>query len=166
MRNARAALFGFCLAWFLVAACLAADQKADAVLINKSEKSLYLLTNDRVIAEYSVVFGSSPRGHKVQEGDERTPEGKYVLDYKNPHSKYFKSIHVSYPNSQDRKRARELGVSPGGDIMIHGQPNDLGWTRMFSQFVNWTDGCIALDDADMQEVWDAVDTGTPIEIIP
>ena len=166
MRIARATLLGFCLAWLSVAACLAAAQKADAVLINKSEKALYLLRDDRVIAQYSVVFGSSPLGHKIQEGDQRTPEGKYTLDYKNLHSKYFKSIHVSYPNARDRQRARELGVSAGGDIMIHGQPNDLGWIKMFSQFVNWTDGCVALKDEDMQAVWDAVDPGTPVEIIP
>jgi murein L,D-transpeptidase YafK len=141
-------------------------QKADAVVINKSDKTLQLLHKNQVLASYPVVFGANPKGHKEREGDERTPEGKYVLDYKNPKSKYFRSIHVSYPNSRDRARAKELGVSPGGQIMIHGQPNDLGWMKKFSQFVNWTDGCIALSDADMQKVWDSVDSGTPIEILP
>jgi murein L,D-transpeptidase YafK len=166
MRLTRSILLGISIFCLSIAASLAADQKADAVLVKKSEKTLYLLRDDKVFAKYHVVFGKRPKGHKVQEGDERTPEGKYMLDHKNPNSRYFKSIHINYPNAQDRATARKLGVDPGGHIMIHGQPNELGWLRMFSQFVNWTDGCIALTDEDMQAVWDAVDAGTPVEITP
>lgn len=166
MKLTRSILFAASIFCLPIAVCVAADKKADAVLINKSEKSLYLLSDDKIFARYHVVFGGKPKGHKVQKGDQRTPEGKYVLDYKNQNSNYFKSIHISYPNAQDIATARKLGVDPGGHIMIHGQPNDLGFLRKFSQLINWTDGCIALTDKDMQAVWDAVDAGTPINIVP
>jgi murein L,D-transpeptidase YafK len=113
-----------------------------------------------------VVFGSNPKGHKQQQGDERTPEGEYVLDYKNTNSSYYKSIHISYPNDQDRENAKKLGVSPGGDIMIHGQPNRWGKFSLVTQLFNWTNGCIALSNSDMDAVWNAVDPGTPIQIRP
>ena len=140
--------------------------KADLVVVNKTERKLYLFKDDEIIGEYMVAFGSNPEGHKIQEGDGRTPEGRYVLDWKNPNSAYYLSIHVSYPNRDDRARARLMGVDPGGDIMIHGQKNGYGWLGQVSRFVNWTDGCIAVSDADMDEIWAAVDPGTPIEIRP
>ncbi|MGV6826436.1 MAG: L,D-transpeptidase family protein [bacterium] len=140
--------------------------KADRVMVSKGEKRLYLLKGEETIASFPVVFGGDPEGHKVQEGDQKTPEGSYLLDYKNPNSAYYKSIHVSYPNKQDRAVARELGVSPGGDIMIHGQPNGWGWASPVLQLTSWTDGCIALSNGDMDEVWAAVEPGTPIFISP
>jgi murein L,D-transpeptidase YafK len=140
--------------------------KADAVLVIKSEKRLYLLRQGEQIASLRVAFGSAPVGTKRQEGDGRTPEGRYVLDYKNIDSQFYKSIHVSYPNSQDREQARERGVSPGGDIMIHGQANGWEWASLFVQLFSWTDGCIALSNSDMERVWNSVDPGTPIEIRP
>ena len=141
-------------------------EKADSVLVIKSESKFYLMKNGKEFKKYRVSFGANPKGHKLQEGDERTPEGKYVLDYKNANSAFYKSIHISYPNKQDRKKAKEIGVNPGGAIMIHGQKNGLGWLFFISKFFNWTDGCIALSNKDMDEVWDAVDVGTPIEIKP
>ncbi len=141
-------------------------QKADAVLVVKSEKRLYLLDAGEEFASYHVTFGADPNGHKERQGDGRTPEGRYVLDYKNRQISYYRSIHISYPNEQDRRAARDLGADPGGDIMIHGQPNGWGWAGIVLQNLSWTDGCIALTDSDMDHVWQAVDPGTPVEIRP
>jgi murein L,D-transpeptidase YafK len=142
------------------------EQKADAVLVIKSEKQLYLMRAGEPFASFRVSFGSNPKGHKQEQGDGRTPEGRYILDYKNPGSAYYKSIHISYPNAKDRKEARKRGVDPGGDIMIHGQKNGYGWLSLLAQRFNWTNGCIALSDKDMDTVWSAVKPGTPIEIKP
>jgi murein L,D-transpeptidase YafK len=143
-----------------------AVEKADMVLVKKSESNLYLMKNRKIIKEYNVAFGANPNGHKQQEGDERTPEGKYILDYKKSDSSFYKSIHISYPNEQDKIRAKEAGVDPGGLIMIHGQKNGLGFLGFITQRLNWTDGCIAVTNSEMDEIWQAVDVGTPIEIKP
>jgi len=143
-----------------------AGQKADMVQVVKSKKRLYLIKDEQVYASFRVKFGADPKGHKVQQGDEKTPEGLYYLTYKNSNSAYYKSIHISYPNALDKENARKLGVDPGGDIMIHGQPNGYEWATFFIQMVNWTDGCVALTNSDMDEVWEAVEPGTPIEILP
>ena len=142
------------------------DQAADAVLVVKSERRLYLLRENEAIASYPVTFGSNPEGHKAREGDERTPEGRYELDWKNVHSAFYKAIHVSYPNANDRADAAANDEDPGGAIMIHGQKNGYGWAGRGMQFVDWTDGCVALTDKDMQLVWDLVSEGTPVEILP
>ena len=141
-------------------------EKADFVLVIKSESKLYLKRDGKTLKEFHVVFGDNPNGHKLREGDKKTPEGRYILDYKNEESTFYKSIHISYPNEQDTRRAKEWGVDPGGLIMIHGQTNGLGWLSFIIQLFNWTDGCIALSNNDMDEVWKAVDVGTPIEIKP
>ena len=141
-------------------------QKADEVLVVKSEKRLYLINKGKRFASLPVTFGANPVGHKQAQGDERTPEGKYTLGYKNEHSKFYKSIHVSYPNAQDRKNAKRLGVNPGGDIMVHGQTNGWEWASLIVQFFPWTDGCVALSNKNMDKVWASVDPGTPIEIRP
>ncbi|MBW2093672.1 MAG: L,D-transpeptidase family protein [Deltaproteobacteria bacterium] len=141
-------------------------EKADLVVVVKSEHRLYLKKSGKTLKEFHVVFGANPKGHKIMKGDERTPQGRYVLDYKNKHSAFYKSIHISYPNQQDRQRAKKLGVDPGGLIMIHGQKNGLGRFSVITQRFNWTDGCIALTNTDMDEVWNAVDVGIPIEIKP
>ena len=142
------------------------EQRADFVLVVKSESRLYLLSDGKELASFKVAFGANPEGHKQEQGDERTPEGRYILDHKNPNSKYYKSIHISYPNPQDRESARKRGVDPGGDIMIHGQRNGYEGLSTFAQLFNWTDGCIAVTNPEMDIVWDAVRTGTPIEIRP
>jgi murein L,D-transpeptidase YafK len=143
-----------------------AGPQADYVLVIKSERRLYLLQNGDVFASFRVAFGNNPTGHKEQQGDERTPEGRYLLDHKNPYSDYYKSIHISYPNNEDRQRALKQGVDPGGDIMVHGQRNGYERWETFTQLVNWTNGCIALKNSDMDFVWEAVKVGTPIEIRP
>jgi murein L,D-transpeptidase YafK len=143
-----------------------AIEKADMVLVVKSESKLYLERNGKILKEYHVAFGANPKGNKEKEGDERTPEGRYVLDYKKENSSFYKSIHISYPNEQDKERAKRLGVDPGRSIMIHGQKNGLGWLSLITQRFNWTDGCIALSNDEMDEIWQAVDVGIPIEIRP
>lgn len=141
---------------------------ADQVVVRKSERTLQLLGEGRVFREYRVNLGDSPVGHKMREGDERTPEGEYVLDWRNPNSRFYKSIHVSYPNQKDRDFARAMGVNPGGMIMIHGRPNWLRpgpLTRDYDE-LDWTDGCIAVSNEAMDEIWNKVRDGTPITILP
>jgi murein L,D-transpeptidase YafK len=143
-----------------------ADPKADLVVVNKSESRLYLQSRGKAFASFKVAFGAQPHGHKQTRGDERTPEGRYSLDWKNANSGYYKSIHVSYPNATDRARAQHNVADAGGDIMIHGQRNGWGWFAPITQLFNWTDGCIALSNGDMDVVWRAVDVDTPITIRP
>ncbi|MES2488836.1 MAG: L,D-transpeptidase family protein [Pseudomonadota bacterium] len=143
-----------------------AQSKVDSVRVVKSERKLFLLSAGTVLKEFSVSLGENPLGHKQKEGDERTPEGKYVLDYKKEDSGYFRAIHISYPNAADIESARQRGVKPGGAIMIHGQKNGFGWLAKLTQRFDWTNGCVALVDEDMEQVWTLVDIGTPIEIVP
>lgn len=140
--------------------------KADMVLVKKSESKLYLMRKGRPIKSYKVAFGANPIGHKLQEGDHKTPEGRYILDYKNQQSKFYKSINISYPNEQDIAEARARGVDPGDDIVIHGYPNELyGYTGpIYPQ--NWTQGCIGVKNHEMDEIWAMVEVDTPIEIHP
>jgi murein L,D-transpeptidase YafK len=151
---------------FLFPCLVFSADKADAVLVDKSDAQLYLMKQGNQYASFPVTFGGDPKGHKQQQGDERTPEGRYTLGYKNSNSDFYKSIHISYPNAQDRENARKRGVDPGGDIMIHGQANGWEWASIVVQLFNWTNGCIALKNHDMDRVWEAVDSGTPIEIKP
>lgn len=125
-----------------------------------------LLSGARVLKTYHIALGANPLGHKEREGDERTPEGGYVLDWRNPNSIAYRSIHISYPNAVDEAAAGAGGYPPGGAIMIHGQPNGYGWWSWLLQRVDWTDGCIAVTDEDMAEIWALVPDGTPIEIYP
>lgn len=136
----------------------------DLVFVDKSERKMYLFDGQKQIREYDVAFGKNPIGHKQQEGDERTPEGQYVLDYKNENSSFYRSMHISYPNKLDKERAQQKGVLPGGLIMIHGQKNWLGWLAPIMQQFNWTDGCIALTNAEMDDFMQLVNVGTTITI--
>lgn len=145
---------------------LFASTAADKVVIEKSTKTLFLMKKGKIFKQYHVVLGAHPRGHKQKQGDERTPEGNYILDFKNSHSGFHKAIHISYPNTQDKKQARKIHVNPGGAIMIHGQKNGFEWLSFAAQYFNWTDGCIAVKNKDMDEIWNAVRPGTPIEIKP
>jgi len=138
----------------------------DHVLVNKSEKKMYLLFHEKNVKEYNVVFGANPKGHKQQKGDEKTPEGRYLLDFKKEDSSFHKAIHISYPNEKDKTMAKKNGVNPGGSIMIHGQKNGLGWLSWLSQKFNWTDGCIAVTNKEIEEIWSVVKTGAPIDIQP
>ena len=143
-----------------------AYEMADAVLVDKSDRRLYLLRGGRTIAEYPIKLGLNPYGHKQREGDFRTPEGKYRLDWRNPDSEFYLSIKVSYPNREDAAVARERGDRPGGLIMLHGQPNVPKKPPEHYATRDWTDGCIALSNADMTNVWLRTTVGIPIEIRP
>ncbi|ABK48649.1 conserved hypothetical protein [Shewanella sp. ANA-3] len=140
--------------------------KVDLVVITKSESNMALLRDGKILKQYRIAMGDLPTGHKLTEGDQRTPQGRYILDYKKSDSAYYKSIHISYPNEEDKLRAKALGIRPGGMIMIHGQNPRSPLTPEQAQQYNWTDGCIAITNAEMDEVWKAVDEGTPIEIWP
>ena len=139
---------------------------ADLVIIEKDARLLHLMLDGTPFRTFKIALGMVPVGDKKQEGDFKTPEGRYILDRRNPDSDYFLSIHISYPNKRDREYARRRGMDPGGDIMIHGQPNGYGWAAPVLQLFSWTDGCIALSDSNMDAIWEAVDPGTPIEIQP
>ncbi len=141
-----------------------AEIKADKVIVDKKQSKLFLIKNEEIIKEYHVVFGGNSKGHKKQEGDERTPEGNYILDYKKADSSFYKAIHISYPNEEDKINAKQSGVNPGGLIMIHGQKNYFGFLSYITQMFNWTNGCIAVNNSDMDEIWDAIEKNTPIEI--
>ncbi len=140
--------------------------KADLVLVFKAERRLELRRGGHAFRSYRIALGANPVGHKMQEGDQRTPEGLYQLDWRNPTSRFYRSIHVSYPSELDRDRAATLGIDPGGMIMIHGFPNwyQPGIADRAFAGRDWTDGCIAVSNQEMDEIWQAVDDGTPIMI--
>lgn len=144
----------------------AALPMADRVVVRKSERRLYLMSGEQILRSYRIALGLRPEGHKQFEGDFRTPEGKYRLTRRNPNSEYFLSIQIDYPNEQDMARARRLGVRPGGAIMIHGHPNTPRKSRDYYQNVDWTEGCIAVANSDMVEIWLMTPPDTPIEIVP
>jgi murein L,D-transpeptidase YafK len=148
----------------LIAAPAAAQHGAvDLVRVDKSERTLTLYSGDQPVRTYTgIQLGDEPAGPKRFQGDERTPEGRYTIDYGNPSSAYHLSLHISYPGAQDRAYARAHRRSPGGDIFIHGQP--YGYSERVEG--DWTDGCIALADSEIEEVWGLVGDGTPIEIVP
>src|SRR5271170_3507714 len=143
---------------------LPASAIADKVLVLKEERKLLLIKGNEVLKTYAVSLGGNPVGSKIREGDRKTPEGNYVLDRHNAHSQYHRSIHISYPNAEDVARARKLGVPTGGDLFIHGLPNDFEGPSQ--QLGDWTDGCIAVTNAEIDEIWRVVADGTPIEIKP
>lgn len=136
----------------------------DLVKVDKSANKMYLMDGEKTIKEYHIALGANPQGHKQQEGDERTPEGIYTLDYKKEDSAFYRAMHISYPNQQDIDNAKERGVSLGGFIMVHGQKNGLGWLAPASQNFNWTNGCIALTNKEMDEFMTLVANGTKIQI--
>lgn len=142
----------------------AAGGAVDFIWVSKSERELRLVRNYRVVRAYPIELGSQPRGHKLREGDGRTPEGLYYISDRNPNSKYHLSMKISYPNEWDAHRAAARGVHPGGDIMIHGRPN--GMSSLVSLAPDWTEGCIAIDNRAVEELWKLVEDGTPILIEP
>ncbi len=139
---------------------------ADEVIIDKSDRKLHLLNNGEIFRTFKIALGISPTGDKKKEGDFKTPEGKYLLDMRNPNSDYFLSIHVSYPSAIDRREANQDGVAPGGAIMIHGQPNLPSHSETYYRTQDWTNGCIALSNSDMIDIWLMTGDDTPIEIRP
>jgi murein L,D-transpeptidase YafK len=139
---------------------------ADHVLVLKKERTLQLLNSGKVIKTYKIALGGDPVGPKARQGDHKTPEGIYVLDSRNARSQFHKSIHISYPSPSDRAAARRKGFSPGGDVFVHGLPNGYGWVGASHRARDWTDGCIAVTNEEIEEIWRAVDDGTQIEIRP
>ncbi len=140
-------------------AMLPIAQQADAIRVYKAQRRMELWRGERRIATYRIALGDDPIGHKRQEGDEKTPEGRYRISGRNPRSRFHLSLRISYPNEADREQARRRGVDPGGDIMIHGAtpPGYRG---------DWTDGCIAVTNEEMDAIWQRVPVGTPIDIRP
>jgi murein L,D-transpeptidase YafK len=139
---------------------------ADKILIEKKDRKMTLFSQGQAIKSYKVALGGNPVGAKERKGDNKTPEGLYTIDSRNKNSKYHLSLHISYPNEKDRKRAKELGVSPGGDIMIHGIKNGMGWVGSIHTWYDWTQGCIAVTDKEIEEIDKLVPNGTVVEILP
>ena len=139
---------------------------ADKILIEKKERRLSLISKGKVLKTYHVALGGNPLGPKERQGDNKTPEGSYVIDSRNKNSRYHLSLHISYPNEKDKKRAKERGVSPGGDIMIHGIKNGFSWVGDSHTEVDWTKGCIAVTDAEIEEIDKLAPNGTIVEIRP
>jgi murein L,D-transpeptidase YafK len=161
-----AAIFAsvFVYAWFPIAP--GPTETPDKVLVLKGERKLVLLKHGQELRTYHIALGHNPIGAKSRAGDHKTPEGTYVLDTKNASSGFHLAMHVSYPNREDRERAAANGVDPGGEIMVHGIKNGLGWLGRLHRLVDWTNGCIAVTNPEMDQIWKAVPVGTPIEIRP
>ena len=139
---------------------------ADRIVILKSARTMTLMSGSKVLKVYKVAIGRSPVGPKTRVGDHKTPEGFYVIDAKKDPSRFHRAFHLSYPNQTDVERSRQLGVSPGGDIEIHGIENGLGWIGSLHRTFDWTDGCIGVTDAEIDEAWQMVPVGTVVEIRP
>jgi tetratricopeptide (TPR) repeat protein len=139
---------------------------ADRIVIEKKQRRLKLISKGEVIKTYKIALGGNPNGPKVRQGDNKTPEGTYVIDSRNNESSYYRSLHISYPNERDKKRAKELGVAPGGDIMIHGIKKGFSWVGDSHTEVDWTKGCIAVRDEEIEEICKVAPIGTIVEIRP
>ena len=164
-------IFRFFLTLFLFTPSLFADMifMADKVIIKKSTRMLYLSQQGEIYKKYHISLGQVPEGAKEFEGDMKTPEGAYALDWRQLSNAYYKSIHLSYPNAKDKAHAKKAGVSAGGMIMIHGTPLNWGLSPIgdwLPILLNWTEGCIAMSNDDMDEVWERTKNGTPIIIVP
>jgi murein L,D-transpeptidase YafK len=140
--------------------------KADLVIVRKKDRTLELRRAGRIIKTFPIALGSSPAGPKRKEGDGRTPEGVYTLDWRNSNSQFYRAIHISYPREDDQVHAIRWGVSPGGLIMLHGLPNGVSAARVGHPWNDWTNGCIAVTNEEMDEIWSMVDDGTTIIIYP
>jgi len=142
------------------------QEPADKILIVKSSRTMTLMSGERILKTYKVALGTEPVGAKQKHGDHKTPEGNYVIDAKNAHSQFHLSLHISYPNAADRQRSRKLGLSPGGDIMIHGLMPQYAWMGAQHRETDWTDGCVAVTNSEIEEIWKLVPIGTKVEIKP
>lgn len=155
-----------CLLLFTATHCPATLLQADKVIVMKNEKRMILLMNGEILKCYKVALGRGSTGPKTRLGDCKTPEGSYILNHRNGHSKFYRSIHVTYPNRTDIANARKSGSNPGGDVMIHGLPDGFEELNEAHADINWTKGCIAVSNREMDEIWRLVPDGTPIEIVP
>jgi murein L,D-transpeptidase YafK len=156
----------FCFQAFWVWKASGAFVKADKVVVFKSKRLLMLMREGEILSAYRVALGKHPDGRKIKAGDKRTPEGNYVLDARNRDSKFHLALHISYPNESDLVNAQRLGVTPGGDIMIHGLPDQFKKLGRLHRLSDWTNGCIAVTNREIEEIWRLVPDGTPIEIKP
>jgi murein L,D-transpeptidase YafK len=164
-----AMLFGLFLSYtFLLNRDTKLDSGAviDKILVEKNKREMHVYRNGVCLKTYKIALGSNPIGHKECEGDGKTPEGIYTINDKNPNSAYYKNLGISYPNEKDIAHADSLGLSPGGAIKIHGIKNGLGAFAKAIQLKDWTAGCIAVTDEEMEELFNAVPIGTEIEILP
>lgn len=157
-------LFGF----LVVSSNSSADgfPAAEKIVVEKGIRKLHLIRGDEIFRTFDIALGIAPVGDKEAEGDFKTPEGVYTLDTRNPNSDFFLSIRISYPNSKDWREASAKGVSPGGQIMIHGQPNAPTYSAAYYRNQDWTNGCIAVSNSDMIDIWLMTPNGIPIEILP
>ena len=141
-------------------------KQADRIVIEKSKRTMTLMSGATVLKTYKVALGGQPVGAKQRLGDHKTPEGLYAVDQKKADSIFHRALHISYPNARDREYARKLGVSPGGDVEIHGLGARYGWVGAAHRQMDWTDGCIAVTNEEIDEIWPLVAVGTPVEIKP
>jgi murein L,D-transpeptidase YafK len=140
--------------------------QADRIVVEKSKRMMKLMHGNEVLKSYQVALGRQPQGAKQRQGDHKTPEGVYSVDAKKPNSRFHRALHISYPSADDRDRAVRIGVDPGGDVEIHGLGSMWGWLGAAHRKVDWTDGCIAVTNEEIDEIWPLVDVGTPVEIRP
>ncbi len=166
MKRSLRITLSICLSAMLSLPALAFQPQADRVLVVKGERRLYLYQGEELLRSYKIALGKNPLGHKQRRGDNRTPEGRYTLDRRIVDSKFYRAMHISYPNEHDAQRAAARGVHPGGNIMIHGVPNRYSDGKDFFVRHDWTEGCIAVTNEDMFEIWQLVAENTPIEIRP
>lgn len=160
----------YCAASLVIVASAAihvsGETTVDRVIINKAKRELLLMHGGKVLKSYAVALGRNPVGPKTRQGDGKTPEGVYSISGRNAASAFHRSLRISYPNAADRAQARKLGVGPGGDIMIHGLPNGQGHIGKAHRLTDWTEGCIAVANAEIEEIWSLVRDGTKVEINP
>jgi murein L,D-transpeptidase YafK len=172
IRLKTAVAYSLAAATLLFAACGAngaarqAAKQADRIVIEKSKRTMTLMSGGTVLKSYKVALGGQPFGAKQRVGDHKTPEGLYIVDQKKAVSEFHRALHISYPNARDKENARKVGVSPGGDIEIHGLGDKYGWVGAAHRQVDWTDGCIAVTNEEIDEIWPLVAVGTPVEIRP
>jgi len=157
-------LTGLCL--FAAPAPAGDFPTADKIVVEKENRRLHLMRNGEIFRTFEIALGVAPIGNKEREGDQRTPEGRYLLDDRNPDSDFFLSIHISYPSLAERVAARQKGLDPGGAIMIHGQPNEPTYSAAYYRQEDWTNGCIAVSNSDMIDIWLMTPNDIPIEILP
>ena len=159
-------------AFLLVVVCRATDaatespKQADRIVIEKSKHTMTLMSGGTVLKTYKVALGGQPVGAKQRIGDHKTPEGLYIVDQKKAASQFHRALHISYPNARDKENARRLGVSSGGDVEIHGLGAKYGWVGAAHRQMDWTDGCVAVTNEEIDEIWPLVAVGTPVEIKP
>jgi murein L,D-transpeptidase YafK len=162
----------FLAAAFLLVVCRVTDaatespKQADRIVIEKSKRTMTLMSGGALLKTYKVALGGQPVGAKQRIGDHKTPEGLYVVDQKKAASQFHRALHISYPNARDRENAHKLSVSPGGDVEIHGLGAKYGWVGAAHRQMDWTDGCIAVTNEEIDEIWPLVAVGTPVEIKP